>query len=336
MSLKPVKCVVWELDGTLWRGTLLEDAEVEVASDTLAVLSALEDRGIINAIATRNDPASARAAVHRSALADRTVALEAGWEPKSVLVGRLLGRLRVAANAVVFVDDDPFERAEVSHVWPGIEAIDPARSSSLLVHDRLAGNTSTESRRRAALYRAEAQRDDASRKASDRRTFLDSCRIRLHIRQAARADFHRICELSHRTHRYNSSRRLYTPAELEHRHILVGHLTDRFADDGLVVAAIISGTGVEWEIETLMASCRVEVRGVAPAFVRAVVKRAADAGAVRLAVPVPVDGASTPLRVVMRQLDFAADLNTDAATIVFRRDTATLPPAVASWVGIDG
>ena len=114
-----VKCVIWDLDNTLLSGVYLESGPQPPAADPamVAVAAELRDRGIIHAIASRNPPEAAQYAARATGL--EFAATECGWDRKSDAVRRIVADLGMAPDAVAFVDDDLYERAEVSFARAG-------------------------------------------------------------------------------------------------------------------------------------------------------------------------------------------------------------------------
>ena len=120
-----VKCVVWDIDNTLLEGVYLESGAAPPAANP-AVTGALADlaaRGILHAIASKNPPeAAAYAAAVTGA---RFAAVECGWGPKSAALDRIAAELGIGTDALAFVDDDPYERAEVGTAHPEVLVLAP-------------------------------------------------------------------------------------------------------------------------------------------------------------------------------------------------------------------
>lgn len=141
----PRKGLITDLDGTLWKG-ILGDVGVDGVSWTLDarsqehalyqhLLASFAASGVLLAVASKNDPELAQAALQRSDLlvsAQQFFPVEASWGPKSDAVRRILDRWNVGADSVVFVDDSPMELAEVAEAHPGLECIRfPADTSAI-------------------------------------------------------------------------------------------------------------------------------------------------------------------------------------------------------------
>ncbi len=110
------KVVVWDLDETLWCGTLAEDGAegVRPRPDAVAAIRALDERGVIQSIASRTTPPRRSAALERFGLRDYFLHPQIHWSPKSGSVAEIARRLDLGLDSFVFIDDQPFERGEVA------------------------------------------------------------------------------------------------------------------------------------------------------------------------------------------------------------------------------
>ena len=109
-----VKCLVWDLDHTLWDGILLEDSQVVLRPEVPAIIRTLDERGILHSIASRNDPAMAMDKLQQFGLADYFLWPQINWNPKSESIKTISERLSLGLDSFAFVDDQPFEREEVA------------------------------------------------------------------------------------------------------------------------------------------------------------------------------------------------------------------------------
>jgi FkbH-like protein len=349
---QPVKCVIWDLDNTLWPGIAAEepgDGLFEPDPRMLEIIDALESRGIISSVASRNDPSLGKQLLAQPALAGRVVAPQVGWEPKSVAVKRIAERLNIGLDTVAFVDDSPFERAEVAYMLPSVlvlapEEVPPALDTPAFNPQRL----TAEGAHRADMYRAEERRREAEEAfAGSRADFMGWCEMRLFIACAVANDLPRIAELTERTHQLNSTGRHYSPAELRERIessrwlVPVASLTDRFGDYGLIGAAVVDceppgprGGGV-WLAELVMLSCRVEGRGIPAALLRWIMLRARDAGMGGLRAVYRVDERNLPMRLLFRQMGFEVIGKGQDGLVLAARDLSGELPPYPEWLKVE-
>src|SRR5690242_17218538 len=106
-----VKCLVWDLDNTLWQGTLLEDDEVRLSGEVREVITTLDSRGILQSVASKNDFDHAWERLERLGVAEYFVHPRIGWGPKSEAVIGIAADLNFALGTIAFVDDLAAERA---------------------------------------------------------------------------------------------------------------------------------------------------------------------------------------------------------------------------------
>jgi methoxymalonate biosynthesis protein len=323
VSRPVIKCVAWDIDNTLLAGTFIESGERQPLADPemAAVLAELGRRGIVHAIATRNPPAVASYAAQVTG--GQFVAVEAGWGRKSAAIGRILAELGIGADALAFVDDDPYERAEVSFALPDVLVLSPEDMTDALGWPEFSPAVVTdEARRRSELYLDRKHRQAAEREfGGSRDDFLRYCRTEIAIAPAGEADVARLHELSVRTHQFNSARERATEAAFRvmigapGREVLTVRLRDRFGDDG-IVGGCVTGQGEDgrWTVRLLMMSCRAMGRGVIDALLAWLIRSAADRGARTLEVPSVLNARNVPLRLALAAAGFrASGAETDAA-----------------------
>ncbi len=346
-----VKCLVWDLDGTLWPGIQAEGDAPEPHAAWLALMDRLTARGIVQSVASRNDPAAGARLLAHPALAGRFVAPQIGWAAKDVALRQIAATLNIGLDTLAFVDDSPFERAAVAAVLPEVRLFSPAELPGLADRAEFAGGSGTaEAAARSQFYQQEGERRAAERDfAGDRLRFLQSCDMVLTLRPAMPADLPRLNELVARTNQLNSTGRRYTPAEIAARVadaaawlVPVARLHDRFGDYGLIGAALVDRRDAgAWGVALLMLSCRVEGRGIPAAVLRWLLEQAGAAGVPALTALYRANPQNRQMALLLRQLGFHA---TDAAlpadpasagATVYRRVTAPSLPAYAAWLRLD-
>lgn len=227
----PKKGIITDLDQTLWKG-ILGDAGVDGVSWSLdgksqahalyqQVLASLADSGVLVAIASKNDPELAEAALRRPDILlqrSQIFPTEVSWGAKSEAVGRILETWNIAADSVVLVDDSPMELAEVSEQYPGIECLrfpshDPAAILALLWQLRAQfgkNEVLEEDRLRLKSIRASAasRQENAAEPSGD---FL--ARIEAKVTLEAAGSDQRAFELVNKTNQFNLNGVRYTEAE---------------------------------------------------------------------------------------------------------------------------
>lgn len=277
-----IKCVVWDLDETLWRGVLLEDPAVTLLPEAEAVIRALDARGILQSLASKNDHDFALAKLEELGLSEFFLYPHVNWGPKSASVESIAKRLNIGIDSIAFVDDQPFERDEVAHRLPSVLTIDSARIGDLLAMEEFIPRTITdETRARRRMYMADAARHRAEESfegASE--DFLRSLQMVFTISRADARDLDRIEELVARTNQLNTTGQIYSLDELaffrespDHE-LWVASLSDRYGDYGKIGVALLAKSDGILTISAFLMSCRVMTRGVGSVFLGWIVNRA--------------------------------------------------------------
>jgi methoxymalonate biosynthesis protein len=311
-----VKCVIWDLDHTLLAGVYLESGAQPLPPDPAMVAAAaqLRDRGIIHAIATRNPPEAAQYAARATGL--DFAAAECGWGRKSDAVRRIAAELGLATDAMAFVDDDLYERAEVSSAVPEALVLSPEDMTDAVGWPEFSPAVITaEARRRGQMYAERRRRlEEARAFAGSPDEFLRYCRTEVTITLATAADVPRWHELSVRTHQFNTVGEAVPEPALREligspaHQVTVVRLSDRFGDDGVVGGSIVEfGPGRAWTATLLMMSCRAMGRGVIQALLAWLARSAGQHGAATLAVPCLVTPQNVPLRLALAAAGFRAE-----------------------------
>ncbi|MFE9677123.1 HAD-IIIC family phosphatase [Streptomyces sp. NPDC006259] len=281
-----VKCVVWDLDDTLWDGTLLEGDELRVPEANGTLVRVLDEHGILQSVASRNEPGPAEEQLRGFGLDQYFLHPQLGWSAKSAALRTLLEVLNIGADSVLFVDDSEFERAEVAAALPEVRCVTREELHELVAGGRvLPRRVTAEAARRREMYQAEDRRrghQEAFQGPPEE--FLCSLAMTLRVRDATEDDLDRAAELTRRTHQLNTTGITFDRDELAelvrdpgHR-VIVAELDDRFGTYGTIGLAVLS-TGPEWTIRLLLMSCRVMGRNVGTALIAALARTAAAHGA---------------------------------------------------------
>ena len=115
----PVKCIVWDLDNTLWDGVLLETDNVRLREEFVAVIQQLDQRGILHSIASKNDHQHAWQKLTQLGIADYFLYPQINWSPKGENIRTIATNFNLGLDTFAFVDDSEFELAQVGELLPG-------------------------------------------------------------------------------------------------------------------------------------------------------------------------------------------------------------------------
>ncbi len=294
---RKIKCVVWDLDHTIWDGTLLEDKTITLRPGVREAIETLDARGILHSISSRNDYDLAMARLREFGLADYFLFPQINWNPKSAAVQTIAERLNIGIDTLAFVDDQPFERAEVSQALPTVLCLDAAEAATLPERPEMQPVFVTEdSRNRRQMYRADIQRQSAEEQFQGvKEEFLASLDMRFHISRATENDLQRAEELTVRTHQLNSTGYTYSYEELkgfirsDTHLLLIASLDDRFGTYGKIGLALLETQSQLWTIKLLLMSCRVISRGLGTVMLNFIMAQARRRQAVLRAELVPTE-----------------------------------------------
>jgi FkbH-like protein len=212
-----IKCVVWDLDDTLWQGILKERDRLHLTKDRKELLQAIDEAGILQSIASRNEKGAAEKKLREFGIVEYFLYPQYSMHSKAVSIRKIAEALNIGTDSLVFVDDSEFELAEVSYFLPEVRTyhsknqwgeflgeivagIDEA--NALLPEDR---KVTYESKNRRGFYLIDALRErEAANFAGTREDFLKGCRMIMVIRHGTEADIPRVCELAARTNQFRS------------------------------------------------------------------------------------------------------------------------------------
>jgi FkbH-like protein len=303
------KCLVLDLDNTLWGGVIGDDGmdgivlgqgtaagEAHLALQRYA--KRLSERGVILAVCSKNDEANALAPFQNHPemiLKQPDIAcFVANWQDKATNLRQIAETLNIGLDSLVFVDDNPVERALIRRELPMIAVPelpeDPAGYVRTLASAGYfeALTLTDEDRARAEQYRANAARTALRSSATDMAGFLGSLKMELTWAPFDQAGFKRIVQLINKTNQFNLTTRRYTDAEVaavmqaeaEGRAVTLQlRLNDIYGENGIIAIVIGKVTpGCDLEIDTWLMSCRVLGREVEQATLNLLAQRALDLG----------------------------------------------------------
>jgi len=333
-QLPKAKCVIWDLDNTIWRGTLVEDGpkHLQLNATVAAAIVELDRRGILHSIASKNSREEAEPVLRQFGLWEYFLAPQINWDPKSSSIGAIAAALNMGKDTFLFIDDQAFERHEVQAVHPEVEALDITAINTLLDHPRLDVPITREAERRRFMYREEEARETAMRSSSGAfLTFLKNCNLKLTIDDLNLTNLNRVFELTERTNQLNYAASRISRSHLEaammrtsrHRGLVLS-ASDRFGDYGIIGFALLEP--IRWSIESFFMSCRVQRKRVDHAFFGYLLALGAQRGKKRLSVNYRQTKRNSPsFEVLEQQMMFHSGDEHDGVQ-VFHHETADVIP----------
>jgi FkbH-like protein len=281
------KCLVFDLDNTLWGGVIGDDGleglvlgEGSAAGEAHLALQRyakqLKERGVILAVCSKNDPAIAEAAFneHPEMLLKRSdiSAFVANWNDKAENLKAVAACLNIGLDSLVFVDDNPVERARIRQSLPMVAV--PELPQDIAHYVRCLADAgyfeaiafTSEDRQRADQYVANAEREALFELSGNLNDFLRSLQMSVVFGKFTTADLARVTQLFNKTNQFNTTTMRYTAEEVaifaaaEGTVTLQFRLFDKFGDNGLVSAMILRPDPKQpelFEIDNWVMSCRV-------------------------------------------------------------------------------
>jgi FkbH-like protein len=341
------KCLVVDLDNTLWGGVLGDDGidgiEVceghrgEAFRTVQRVVKQLGAQGVLLAAVSKNDPEPvARVLREHPGMTLRPedfVRVVANWQPKHENLLELAQALNLGVDSFVFADDSPNERGQVRHLLPGVAVVDlddePAGHVGRLLRDGwfATPDVTAEDRARTALYRDELARADFLDSFSTIEDYLRELLVRVELGPARDRDVPRLSQLTMRTNQFNLTTRRLAPAEVTDHIaeaaslVLCIRATDRFGDNGLVGAIFARRDADALHLDNMLLSCRVFGRGIEQACLSAVLRWARDTDLRAVYGRYLPTAKNGTVRDLYPRYGFVAD-RPDGAGTVFRHDLA--------------
>jgi FkbH-like protein len=281
------KCLVLDLDGTLWGGVVGDDGiggivlgagsaqgEAHLALQNYA--RQLKERGIILAVCSKNDLATAEAVFrdHSEMLLKRSdiAVFAANWNNKAANLKDIAAKLNIGVDSLVLVDDNPVERAYIREALPMVAVPelpeDPAEYASTLAQAGYfeAVGFTQEDRVRTELYIKDIERNALMSESASIDEFLRGLNMSLVHGPFANNDLTRVTQLINKTNQFNTTTRRYSAEEIADRASAPNYISlqfrlrDRYGDNGVVSTIILSPNGQEataFEVESWVMSCRV-------------------------------------------------------------------------------
>lgn len=298
IALKRKKCLVLDLDNTLWGGILGEDGVegVQLSGDYPGKayhlwqegLKELKNQGVILCINSKNNAADVETLWSRREdmvlKKDDFSAVRINWQDKATNLQELAHELNIGLDAMVFVDDNPNERELIKQSLPTVSTPDwvsqpyelPLLYQQLVQDYFHVYSVTAEDLKKTEQYKQNAQRAQAKASFADMDSYLRSLEMQLTIEQLTLADgakIARAAQMTQKTNQFNLTTHRYTESDIcdfiEYGQVWILSVRDKFGDNGISGLMIINNND---EVDTLLMSCRVLGRGIETAFVKTVLK----------------------------------------------------------------
>ncbi|WP_242884828.1 HAD-IIIC family phosphatase [Actinomadura litoris] len=344
------KCLVLDLDDTVWGGILGEDGAegIEVGHSPRGeaftafqrVAKQITAQGVLLAAVSKNDLEPVREVLrdHPGMVLreEDFVRVVANWRPKHDNLRELAADLNIGVDAFVFADDSPYERGLVRRELPGVAVVDldrePAGHPGALLADGWFDTVelSDEDHARPARYRQEMARRDFLESFDSIEEYLRELGVTVRMARAASRELPRLSQITLRTNQFNLTTRRLQQADVEalaadpRAFPLAVHASDRMGDNGVVGAVFARRDGGTVHIDNFLLSCRVFSRGIEQACLAALLRHAKDTGAAEVRASYRPSAKNGKVKDFYPRSGFVPVAEDDGGTH-FRHDLAELP-----------
>ena len=279
------KCIALDLDGTLWGGVIGEDGinGIKLSNhkegaryyDMQKCLLDLKNKGVMLAIISKNNREDVEKvfAEHPFMVlkAEDFVAKEINWEPKNINIMRIAEKLNIGTEAIVFLDDNPAERANMAANCPEVTVLDFSKDTSSLpeliteTYRKFFKQTdlTNEDIIKTEQYQQNIKRNELKSKAASYDDYLKNLDIKVDIHLMQDEESARTVQLINKTNQFNLTTRRYTEQDISqfiedpNSEVIVAKMKDRFGDEGLIAVIVIEYQQNTAAIIEFLMSCRV-------------------------------------------------------------------------------
>ena len=301
ITFKRKKCIVLDLDNTLWGGVLGEEgiSGIKIGGDYPGKAFAffqksllqLSKAGVILAVCSKNNEADVLEAWDKNPFMvlkkEHFAAYRINWTDKATNIKELADELNIGLDSFVFVDDNPTERELIKQMLPMVSVPEfPSQPYELPVFFRQmvddyfkVYSITEEDKKKTEQYKANAARAQAQHSFADFGAFLESLDIQMTIEAANEFNIPRIAQMTQKTNQFNLTTKRYTDADVKGFlakgwKIWCISVADRFGDNGITGCIMINGD----EIDTFLLSCRILGKGIEKAFIKKIMALLKESG----------------------------------------------------------
>ena len=302
------KCLVLDLDNTLWGGIVGEDSfeNIKLGPESPSnvfwefqkYILALNQRGIILAVNSKNNPEDALRVIREHPYMvlreEHFACLKINWQDKATNLKEIANELNIGLDSLVFIDDDPLNRQLVKERLPEVLVVDLPDDPSYFTQTLKELNEfnvfqiTEEDYHRGRMYTQDRQRKEFEVKSGDFDEFLAKLNLKVEIKKADAFTVPRISQLTLKTNQFNLTTRRYQEEEIRRFAGLEDYLVfsvkveDKFGDSGIVGVAIIKKMAEGWLIDNFLLSCRIIGRNIEKAMLYHIIDLVKKDGAQRV------------------------------------------------------
>lgn len=359
---RQAKCLVLDLDNTLWGGVVGEDGLTGIrlgvehpGAHYMAIQRAALDlyqRGILLALCSKNNPDDAMEAIekhpHMVLKPEHFAAVRVNWTDKAQNLREIAAELNIGIDSLVFLDDNPVERDLVRSLAPEATVLEPASDNpkdmlaavrNCPLFERL--TLSGDDRKRGQMYAQQRQRSQLQSSAGSLEDYLRSLEMEADVglldASSDPAIVERVAQLTQKTNQLNMTTKRYTVQEIRAmaddpaRRVYWIGVRDRFGDNGIVGVMIANATGKTWELDSFLMSCRVIGRTVETCMLATLAEHARQAGATALRGWFLPTRKNPPAEAIYREHGFA-ELERTEGRVLWGLDIVADAPKQPQWI----
>jgi len=274
------KCLVLDLDNTLWGGIIGEEGleGIQLGPDKNGkpfyefqkYILALFKRGIILAVNSKNNPDDVMKVLREHPYMvlkeEHFASLQVNWDDKITNMKRIAEELNIGLDSMVFFDDDPLNREMIRKSLPMVEVVEMPEDTSLYLKTIMDLNSfnsfqfSVEDKNKGRMYAEQRKRKELSSKTIDITEYLRELKMVATIQKPTGFTIPRIAQLTQKTNQFNMTTKRYSEEDIKQflndEHLVFSvSVKDKFGDNGIVGVSIVDK--YNWMIDTFLLSCRV-------------------------------------------------------------------------------
>ena len=294
------KCIVLDLDNTLWGGIVGEDGlggiklgptpEGRPFLEFQKYLLSLFNRGVVLAVNSKNNADDAlevfRKHPYMVLKEEHFAAMQINWNDKISNMKAIAKEINIGMDSLIFIDDDKLSREMVSKALPDVLVVDLPNDPSLYliklmeINDFNTFQLTEEDRNKGRMYAEQRKRAELQETATDITEYLKNLEMVVTIEKANSFNIPRISQLTQKTNQFNMTTRRYLEEDIKkfsassNFMVLSVNVKDKFGDNGITGAAIVEKGVANWRIDSFLLSCRIIGRRVEETLLSYILKEA--------------------------------------------------------------
>ena len=279
---KKKKCIVLDLDNTLWGGVIGEDGLSGIKLSPAGegqqfyyfqkLLLSLNERGILLAINSRNNEADVKEVFlkhpHIVLKENNIVSSKINWNNKAENIQAIAKELNIGLDSMLFIDDDLSNRELIKQMLPEVDVLDLPTDSTKYVQTLLnykgfsTFEFTEEDKNRNEMYLQDKHRNEYKSKFIDMESFLKSLCLRILIKEVDDFLIPRVAQLTQKTNQFNLTARRYHEDDIKNfiksgNKLWALDVSDKFGDYGITGFCLAKDMPDRWDIDSMLLSCRV-------------------------------------------------------------------------------